>query len=130
MATCAFIKPDGEVCRAHPMKGEEWCSGHHPARDEERRLHGARGGKRGGRGRKSQEASRIQARFEELADMVYRKEITTSVANSMGLLLNGAIGALKASVDAKEKEEVRPQVEEIRDMLEAKGSEMEDEQYG
>ncbi len=33
------------------MEGSEWCYNHNPAHADERRRHGAKGGKRGGRGR-------------------------------------------------------------------------------
>jgi hypothetical protein len=51
MAVCGYIKPDGERCKALPMKGEGYCYAHHPDLEDKRRAASSKGGKRGGRGR-------------------------------------------------------------------------------
>ena len=46
LASCRFQKPNGEPCRATPMRGENFCFWHHPEHTEEaaeaRRLGGLR----------------------------------------------------------------------------------------
>jgi len=46
LASCRFQKPNGEPCRATPMRDEEYCFWHHPEHAEEaaeaRRLGGLR----------------------------------------------------------------------------------------
>src|SRR4028119_1982037 len=51
MAKCSGITRSGTACKGTPIGGSQWCYVHHPDHAEERRRHGARGGKRGGRGR-------------------------------------------------------------------------------
>jgi hypothetical protein len=78
MAKCSGITRAGTACRGIPIDGSQWCYVHHPDHAEERRRHGARGGKRGGRGRPSAatgELARLQGRFEDLADRVLSGDV-------------------------------------------------------
>ena len=63
MDKCLGITRGGTACKGVPIEGSQWCYVHHPDHAEERRRHGAKGGKRGGRGRPSSELARLQRRF-------------------------------------------------------------------
>jgi hypothetical protein len=88
MAKCSGITRTGTACKGTPIDGSQWCYVHHPDHAEERRRHGARGGKRGGRGRPSSELARLQRRFEELADKVVNGEVERGVGAVAGQLIS------------------------------------------
>jgi hypothetical protein len=90
LAKCSGITQAGTACKGIPIEGSDYCYVHHPDYSEERRRHGARGGKRGGRGRPSVELARLQTRFEELAEKVLSGEVERGVGAVAGQLLNGA----------------------------------------
>jgi hypothetical protein len=105
------------------MDGSGYCYVHHPDRAEERRRHGAKGGKRGGRGRPVAELARIQARFEELAEKVLNGEVERSKAAVAGQLLNGARACVRDGLSAREQEDLVERLEELERVLEQrKGS--------
>jgi hypothetical protein len=131
MAKCSGITQAGTACKGIPIDGSQWCYVHHPEHTEERRRQGSKGGKRGGRGRPLVEVARLQERFEELANKVGNKEISRADALAMGQLLNFKLRAISVALDVREAEETVPQVEAIKDMLEAKRSDDQgDTQYG
>jgi len=79
------------------MPGESYCYVHHPDTKEERRRHGSKGGRRGGRGRSSlisAELARLQALFERLADDVLEGKQDRSAAVVAIQALNGARGCV------------------------------------
>jgi hypothetical protein len=88
MAKCSGITRTGTACKGTPIDGSQWCYVHHPDHAEERRRHGARGGKRGGRGRPSSELARLQRRFEELADKALNGEVGRGVGAVAGQLIS------------------------------------------
>lgn len=73
-----------------PIDGSGYCYAHHPAHADERRRHGSKGGRRGGRGRPSAELARLQQRLEDLADRVLAGEVERGVGAVAGQLLAGA----------------------------------------
>ncbi len=119
MARCAAIKPDGERCKGRAIEGSEWCWNHNPAHADERRRHGAKGGKRGGRGRPTVELAKLQARFEELAEQVLAGEIERGVGAVAGQLLNGSRACVRdAAIAAREQEELVARLEVLEKTLE------------
>jgi hypothetical protein len=118
LSRCAAIKPDGERCRVSAIQGSEWCWNHDPNHADERRRHGSRGGKRGGRGRPVSELGRLGARFEELANQVLRGEVDRADGAVAGQLLNGARACVRDSLKAKEVEELETRLEELERVLE------------
>src|SRR5687768_15201418 len=73
MAKCAAITATSRAGKGVPMPRESHCYVHRPDTKEERKKHGSKGGRRGGRGRRcpiSAELARLQALFERLADDV------------------------------------------------------------
>jgi hypothetical protein len=123
LTKCAGITQAGTACKGIPIDGSEWCYVHHPDHAEERRRHGAKGGKRGGRGRPSVELARLQARFEELAEKVLAGEVERGVGAVVGQLLNGARACVRDGLAAREQEELLGRLEALEEALEQnKGS--------
>jgi hypothetical protein len=123
MAKCSGITRTGTACKGIPIEGSQWCYVHHPDHAEERRRHGARGGKRGGRGRPSGELARLQKRFEELADMVLAGDVDRAAGAVAGQLLNGARACVRDGLTAREQEELVERLEQLEAVLLAqKGS--------
>src|SRR5918998_2135715 len=119
MAKCSGITQAGTACRGIPIDGSQWCYVHHPDRTEERRRHGARGGKRGGRGRPSAELASLKARLTTLAEDVLEGNVDRGNAAVAGQLLNTVIRAIGMEMRVREVEDLERQVEELRDLVEA-----------
>ncbi|MEJ7814978.1 MAG: hypothetical protein WKF53_07365 [Rubrobacter sp.] len=118
MAKCSGITQAGTPCRGIPIDGSDYCYVHHPHRIEERRRHGSKGGKRGGRGRPSVELARLQGRFEDLAAKVLSGEIERGVGAVAGQLLNGARACVRDALAAREQEELIGRLEALEGALE------------
>jgi hypothetical protein len=123
MTKCSGITQAGTACKGIPIDGSQWCYEHHPDHVDERRRHGAKGGRRGGRGRPSVELARLQGRFEELADKVLCGEIERGVGAVAGQLLNGARACVRDGLLAREQEELVSRMEAIEAALEEQKSE-------
>jgi hypothetical protein len=117
MAKCSGITQAGAACRGIPIDGSGYCYAHHPAHAEERRRHGSKGGRRGGRGRPSAELARLGDRFEELADRVLAGDVARSDAAVVGQLLNGARACVRDGLAAREQEELIARLEEVEEAL-------------
>ena len=113
MAKCSGITRTGTACKGTPIEGSQWCYVHHPDHAEERRRHGSKGGKRGGRGRPSSELARLQRRFEELADMVLEGSVERAAGAVAGQLLNGARACVRDGLTACEQEELVERLEQL-----------------
>ena len=120
MAKCSGITQTGTACKGTPIDGSQWCYVHHPDHAEERRRHGARGGKRGGRGRPTSELARLQRRFEELADMVLAGDVDRAAGAVAGQLLNGARACVRDGLSAREQEELVERMEELEASLQGR----------
>src|ERR687893_210289 len=120
MAKCSGITRTGTACKGTPIDGSQWCYVHHPDHAEERRRHGARGGKRGGRGRPTSELARLQRRFEELADMVLEGSVERAAGAVAGQLLNGARACVRDGLAAREQEELIERLEALEQSLEGR----------
>ena len=120
MDKCLGITRTGTACKGVPIEGSQWCYDHHPDHAEERRRHGAKGGKRGGRGRPSSELARLQRRFEELADKVLAGEVDRAAGAVAGQLLNGARACVRDGLTAREQEELVERMEELETALQAR----------
>ena len=117
MAKCTGITQAGTACKGTPIEGSPYCYVHHPDHAEERRRHGSKGGKRGGRGRPSVELGRLQARLETLADEVLAGTVDRGDAAVVGQLLGGARACLRDTLAAREQEELAARLEEIEEAL-------------
>jgi hypothetical protein len=118
MAKCSGITQAGTACKGIPIDGSSYCYVHHPAHTEERRRHGSKGGKRGGRGRASGELARLQERLEDLADKVLAGEVERGVGAVVGQLLGGARACVRDGLAAREQEELVARLEEVEQILE------------
>ena len=118
MTRCAGITLAGGSCKGTPVDGSGWCYVHNPDHAEERRRHGSRGGKRGGRGRPTSELARLGQRFEELADGVLSGKVERADGAVAGQLLNGSRSCIRDGLAAREQEEVLVRMERIEDALE------------
>jgi hypothetical protein len=67
------------------------------------------------------ELARLGARFEELADMVLRKEVDRADGAVAGQLLNGARACVREGLAAREQEELVARLEELERALERRG---------
>ena len=120
MAKCPGITQAGTTCKGIPIDGSQWCHAHHPDRADERRRHGSKGGKRGGRGRPSAELARLQRRFEELAEGVLSGEVERGVGAVAGQLLNGARACVRDGLAAREQEDLVERLEALEESQEAR----------
>jgi hypothetical protein len=123
LAKCSGITRAGTACKGIPIEGSGYCYVHHPDHSDERRRHGSRGGKRGGRSRPVSDLARLQGRFEKLAEQVLSGEVERARAAVAGQLLNGARACVRDGLSAREQEELVERLEELERVLEQrKGS--------
>jgi hypothetical protein len=113
MAACSAITKSGAKCKALPIRGEEYCRGHHPDYEEQRRHLGAKGGRRGGRGRPMHETRDIKALLEDLTDRVLEGELLTSQAAVANQLINTRLRAIETERKIKETEELESRIEAL-----------------
>lgn len=117
MAKCSGITRAGTACKGIPIEGSGYCYVHHPDHSDERRRHGSRGGKRGGRGRPVSELARLQRRFEELAEQVLAGQVERARGAVAGQLLNGARACVRDALTAREQEELVERMEALEEVL-------------
>ena len=116
MTRCAAIKANGERCKVEAMPDAEWCWSHHPNYEQARQRRASKGGKRGGRGRRSAatgELARLQGSFEDLAERVLSGDVERGDGAVVAQLLNGARACVIGSLKACETEELAAKVEEL-----------------
>jgi hypothetical protein len=104
------------------MRGEDYCYVHHPDYQEERRRHGSRGGRRGGRGRPLIAMQGIADQLQELADKVLSGELERADAAVSGQLLNYKRAAILGGLQVREQLELEQRLEELERVLEQKGN--------
>ncbi len=120
MAKCSGITRAGTACKGTPIEGSQWCYVHHPDHDQERRRHGARGGKRGGRGRPMVEVHAVKDKLQDLADRVLDGSLDRADAAVVSQIYNVLLRAIGTEMKVKEVEELAHELQEVRDILEAK----------
>jgi hypothetical protein len=118
MPRCTGITRAGTACKGTPMGGSSYCYVHDPAHAEERRRHGARGGKRGGRGRPQADLAEVKHRLQELASGVLEGRTDRSDAAVVGQLLNTYIRAVSVELKAREQLELIERLEALEEGLE------------
>ena len=119
MAKCSGITQVGTACKGIPIEGSQWCHAHHPDRSDDRRRHGSRGGKRGGRGRPQVEVNAVKAQLQELVDGVLAGKIERADAAVVGQLLGTYIRAVGAELKVREQLEVLERLETLEQGLQA-----------
>lgn len=119
MPRCAAIKPNGERCKGIPIDDSQWCYVHHPDHVEERRRHGSRGGKRGGRGRPHAELEDIKATLYRIASEIEKGEIDTRTGAVLVQVFNSIRGCVEDQRKIKETEELEARLSELEAQLES-----------
>ena len=118
MAKCSGITQAGTACKGIPIDGSGYCYVHHPDHAEDRRRHGAKGGKRGGRGRPQVEVNAVKTQLQDLVDGVLTGRVERADAAVVSQILNTYIRAVGVELRVKEQEEIAREVEELRVMVE------------
>jgi hypothetical protein len=118
MTKCSGITQAGTACKGIPIEGSQWCYVHHPDHAEERRRHGSKGGKRGGRGRPQAGLSDIKRRLSELADDVLEGRQDKAVAAVASQVLNVLLRAISVETKLKEQFELVERLESLEESLE------------
>jgi hypothetical protein len=118
MTKCSGITQAGTACKGIPIEGSQWCYVHHPDHAEERRRHGSKGGKRGGRGRPQAELSDIKRRLSDLADDVLEGRQDKGVAAVASQVLNVLLRAISVETKLKEQFELVERLESLEEGLE------------
>lgn len=113
MAKCSGITRAGTACKGIPIEGSQWCHAHHPDRVDERRRHGSKGGKRGGRGRPRVELTSIKERLSDLADDVLEGRQDRGVAAVASQVLNVYLRAVAVELKAREQAELIERLEAL-----------------
>ena len=115
MARCGAIKPNGERCKGRAIGGSEWCYNHDPGHADERRRHGAKGGKRGGRGRPQRETEAIKTLLEDLTDRVLSGNLETGPAAVANQLINTRLRAIEQERKVRELEDVLARLDALEE---------------
>ena len=116
MARCAGSKPSGEPCERIVGASQTYCFSHDPGRRDERR----RNASRAGRSKANREIVAIRGRLSALAEDVLAGRVDRADAAVAGQLLGTVIRAIGVEVKVKEVEEVAREVEELRELLDAR----------
>jgi len=119
MAKCSGITQAGTACKGTPIDGSAWCYVHDPDHTEERRRHGVRGGKRGGRGRPQAELSDIKDRLRRMVEDVRHGAMDRADAAVCGQLYNTLIRAVGVELRVREQLELEARLEELEKLLDA-----------
>jgi hypothetical protein len=123
LAKCAGITQAGTACKGIPIDGSQWCYVHHPDRTDERRRHGSRGGKRGGRGRPIAELGALRDENAEIRRRLLEGELPPNVAAVAVQSINTDIRAVGAAMKAREQEELVERLEGLEEALEQRKGE-------
>jgi hypothetical protein len=123
LAKCAGITQAGTACKGIPIDGSQWCYVHHPDRTDERRRHGSKGGKRGGRGRPIAELGALRDENAEIRRRLLKGELLPNVAAVAVQSINTDIRAVGAAMKAREQEELVERLEGLEGALEQRKGE-------
>jgi hypothetical protein len=113
LSRCTAIKANGERCKGRAIEGSEWCWNHHPSHADEHRRHGARGGKRGGRGRPIAELASLRDENADIRRRLLEGELLPNVAAVAVQSINTDIRAVGAAMKAREQEEILERLEAL-----------------
>jgi hypothetical protein len=122
MTKCSGITQAGTACKGIPIEGTQWCYVHHPDHAEERRRHGSKGGKRGGRGRPIAELGSLRDENADIRRRLLDGELLPNVAAVAVQSINTDIRAVGAAMKAREQEEILERIAALEQSAEtAKG---------
>ena len=120
MARCAGIRADGGRCGGQAIRDSQWCFSHHPDYEEARRRRGSKGGKRGGRGRPQTEINLAKEKLWQLAEDTLAGEVDKGTAAVVAQVLNVYLKACSVGLDAQERLEILPRLEELEALIAAR----------
>src|SRR5918994_375508 len=127
MAKCSGLTQAGTACKGIPIDGSQWCYVHHPDLTDERRRHGSKGGKRGGRGRPIAELGSLRDENADIRRRLLEGELLPNVAAVAVQSINTDIRAVGVALKAREQEEVTERLEVLEEALEQR---REEHRYG
>jgi hypothetical protein len=113
MTKCSGITQAGTACKGIPIDDSQWCYVHHPDHAEERRRHGSKGGRRGGRGRPVAELGSLRDENADIRRRLLEGELLPNVAAVAVQSINTDIRAVGAALKACEQEELISRIEEL-----------------
>jgi hypothetical protein len=122
MSVCSGIRADGSRCKAQAMRNSQWCINHHPDYEQARRRRASKGGKRGGRGRPIAELGALRDENADIRRRLLEGELLPNVAAVAVQSINTDIRAVGAVLKAREQEEITERLEELEQLLDARGS--------
>jgi hypothetical protein len=117
MPKCSASTRAGTPCKGVAIEGSEWCFSHHPDHVEERRRHGSKGGKRGGRGRPMSELQNVKQRLLGLADEVLVGDVERSDAAVVSQIFGTYIRAASVEMKMKEILELEGRLEALEESM-------------
>jgi hypothetical protein len=118
LVKCSGITQAGTACKGIPIDGSQWCYAHHPDRAKERRRHGSKGGRRGGRGRPIAELGALRDENAEIRRRLLEGELLPNVAAVAVQSINTDIRAVGTAMKAREQEELVERLEGLEEALE------------
>jgi hypothetical protein len=118
LAKCSGITQAGTACKGIPIDGSDYCYAHHPDHIEERRRHGSKGGKRGGRGRPVAELGALREENADIRRRLLEGELPPNVAAVAVQSINTDIRAVGTAMKAREQEELVERLEGLEEALE------------
>jgi hypothetical protein len=120
LAKCSGITQAGTACKGIPIDGSDYCYAHHPDHAGERRRYGSKGGKRGGRGRPQTEINAAKEKLWKLAEGTLAGEVDRGTAAVVSQILNVYLKACAVGLDAQERLELLPRLEELEALMAAR----------
>jgi hypothetical protein len=117
LAKCAGITQAGMACKGIPIEDSGYCYVHHPDYVEERRRHGSRGGKRGGRGRPVAELGALRVENADIRERLLEGKLKPGVAAVAIQSINTDIRAVSAALKAREQEELEGRLGRLEQLV-------------
>jgi len=117
LVRCSGITQAGTACKGILIDGSQWCYVHHPDRTDERRRHGSKCGKRGGRGRPQVEVNTIKERLWTLAEDTLAGHVDKGIAAVVNQIWGTYLKACSVGLDVEERLELIARVEELEEAL-------------
>lgn len=109
---CKYIKKNGELCNARPIKGSDYCFSHNPDTKKEKHLAVVKGGLNSRKVNLDlkplsiKTAQEVSTLLEDTINGVRGGEIPTRIANTIGYLAGHALKALELAKYADKIETV------------------------
>lgn len=114
---CTAITQGGGRCKGTAIDSSGLCHAHHPDRAEQRSRAAKKGGKRGGRGRRSQsgnaEIQNLKHQLCEMAEAVLSRAVPTAPYAVANQILNTLLRAIELERRIKETEDHEARLEKL-----------------